>query len=74
VVPLRPPAEAAVGELVAFPNVPSAPAEPGNKASKSFTKIADGFFVDENNVATYQKLPFMTSNGAVRCELKGKIS
>jgi hypothetical protein len=49
-------------------------AEPGNRASKAYSKIADEFFVNDNGVATFKGTPFMTPQGAVTSSLKGKIS
>ncbi|RYH23438.1 hypothetical protein EON65_17795 [archaeon] len=73
-MPLYPPESAAVGELITFEGHPAAPAEPGNRASKAYTKIADDFFVDDNGVATYKGIAFMTTSGAIHSPLKGKIS
>lgn len=74
VEPLTPASETTIGELITFEGHPSAPAEPGNKASKAFSKIADDFFVDDNMTATFKGIPFMTSQGIIRSNLKGKIS
>lgn len=63
-----------MGELVTFAGHPAAPAEAGNRASKAYSKIADEFFVDDNGVATYKGVPFMTTGGAIYSSLKGKIS
>jgi len=52
----------------------STPVEPGNKASKVFSKIADSFFVSDSSTATYNGTPFMTSAGPVLASIKGKIS
>jgi aminoacyl tRNA synthase complex-interacting multifunctional protein 1 len=71
---LFPPEETAVGELITFEGHPAAPVEPGNKASKAYSKIADDFFVDDVNLATYKGVPFMTSVGPIKSSLKGKIS
>jgi hypothetical protein len=50
------------------------PAEAGNRATKAFGKICENFCVNEDGVATYKGLPFMTSAGVVRSELRGPIS
>mmetsp|Transcript_29375 Transcript_29375/g.41897 ORF Transcript_29375/g.41897 Transcript_29375/m.41897 type:complete len:232 (-) Transcript_29375:116-811(-) len=62
------------GELVSFEGCAIKYVEPGNKASKAFSKIADEFYADENLVATFQGTPFMTSKGPITSTLKGKIS
>jgi methionine--tRNA ligase beta chain len=74
VSPLSPPEECPVGELVQFEGHRIAPAEAGNKATKAFSKIAEEFFVNENSLATFKNIPFMTSIGPISSELKGKIS
>jgi methionine--tRNA ligase beta chain len=74
VVPLSPPDNVPIGELITFEGHSSAPAEAGNRASKAFSKVADDFFVDENLVATYKGIPFNTSQGIIKTTLKGKIS
>lgn len=72
--PLSPPADAAIGELISFAENIIKPVEPGNKATKSFGKIADDFYVDDSGVATFRGVPFMTTKGPVTSTLKGKIS
>lgn len=74
VVPLDPPAGAKVGELVMFEGHASEPAEAGNRASKAYSKIADEFIVNDQGLATFQGVPFMTSDGPMTSTLKGKIS
>ena len=71
---MSPPEESGVGELIAFSNHVIAPVEPGNKASKSYAKISDQFFVNPEGIATFQNIPFMTTKGPVTSTLKGKIS
>lgn len=71
---MSPPEGVAIGELITFDGVPSAPAEAGNRASKAFSKVADDFFVDDNMIATYKGSPFKTSQGVIKSNLKGKIS
>lgn len=74
VEPLNPPATATVGELISFEGNIIKPVEAGNKASKSFAKIADDFYVNGAGVATFRGIPFMTTQGPVTASLKGKIS
>lgn len=73
-VPLRPPEGASIGQLISFRGHKPEPVEAGNRATKAFTKIADDFFVDDNGLATFQGVPFMTPQGPVTAALKGKIS
>lgn len=72
--PILPPEDTPIGELIAFSGHTNQPAEPGNRATKAFSKIADEFFVNDANVATFQNTPFMTSKGPITASLKGKIS
>ena len=74
VEPLSPPVTAAIGELISFEGNLIKPVEAGNKATKSFSKIADDFFVNDEGVATFRGIPFKTTQGAVTATLKGKIS
>ncbi len=74
VVPLSPKTDTPIGELITFEGHISAPVEPGNRASKAFSKIMENFFVNDANVASYQNIPFMTSRGPIESSLKGKIS
>lgn len=74
VVPLDPPPAAAIGELISFEGNMIKPVEAGNKATKSFSKIADDFYVNDDGVATFRGIPFITTQGAVTSTLKGKIS
>lgn len=74
VVPITPPPQVPVGQLVTFEGHPSAYVEPGNKATKAFSKIAEELYVDEHGVATFKGNPFMTPQGPVTSTLKGKIS
>lgn len=74
VVPIAPHPETPVGELITFEGHPSAFVEPGNKASKAFSKVADELFVDDRGVATFKSIPFMTTLGPITSSLKGKIS
>eukprot|EP01035_Chromulina_nebulosa_P018622 gene18622-24355_t len=72
--PLIPPADAPIGQLITFEGHLSEPVEPGNRATKAFTKIADGFYVNEQGVATFNGIPFSTPSGPVTSALIGKIS
>ena len=72
--PLCPPENCPVGELITFDGYKINPAEPGNKATKAYTKIAEEFFVNENSLASYKNIPFMTSAGPIIASMKGKIS
>lgn len=72
--PLTPPAGAAIGELIGFEGYTMQPAEAGNRATKAFSKIAGDFYVNDDGVATYKGVPFMTSAGVIRSELRGPIS
>jgi aminoacyl tRNA synthase complex-interacting multifunctional protein 1 len=74
VEPLIPPADSPVGELVQFAGNSIKPAEPGNKPAKAFGNIITKFVVNDQGVATFDNIPFMTSAGAVTCNLKGQIS
>jgi aminoacyl tRNA synthase complex-interacting multifunctional protein 1 len=71
---LCPPEGSPAGQLITFSGHKSDPAEPGNRASKAYGKVADDFFVNDDGVATYKGTPFMTPLGAVKSNLKGKIS
>ena len=72
--PLSPPEGCPPGQLITFKGHKSDPAEAGNRASKAYGKVADEFFVNDDGVATFQGIPFMTPLGAVKSNLKGKIS
>ena len=71
---MSPPSEAPLGQLITFKGHKSEPAEAGNRATKAFDKVADDFFVDDNGLATYKGIPFMTPSGPCTASLKGKIS
>ena len=66
VVPLRPPAGAAVGEAVTFDGVEFRPDDPGNRASKALKKIGKFFKTDADGVATHEGKAFTTTAGPVR--------
>lgn len=72
--PLCPPEGAQIGELVTFPGHKSDPVEPGNRATKAFGKICEEFKVNEEGVATYRGVPFMTSAGRIMSPVRGPIS
>jgi len=74
VEPIRPPVGAVPGQLISFSGHKSEIAEPGNRATKAFTKVADDLFVDDGGLATYKGVPFMTPSGPCTSSLKGKIS
>lgn len=74
VEPLIPPEGSPAGQLITFKGHKPDPAEAGNRASKAYSKVADEFFVNENGEATFKGIPFMTPLGAVKSNLKGKIS
>jgi methionine--tRNA ligase beta chain len=72
--PLTPPVNAKVGELIKFAGHISEPVEPGNRATKAYSKVADGFFTNAEGVATYESIPFMTPEGPCTSILVGPIS
>ena len=74
VQPLIPSDSTQLGELITFDGFESAPIEPGNRASKAYSKIADDFFVNDDGIATFSGIPFSTTQGPIKCSLKGKIS
>ncbi len=74
VTPLIPPSDSPPGQLISFAGYSSAFIEPGNKATKAFSKVVNDLFVNEEGFATYKNVPFMTPQGAVVSSLKGKIS
>lgn len=75
VEPLMPPPGSSVGSLMTFAGHKSEPAEPGNRASKAYDKVADGFYVDDKGQATYMGIPMMAPLGScTSSHLKGKIS
>lgn len=75
VVPLSPPSGTTVGELISFDGYSTdCYAEPGNKASKVFSKIAEHLSVNDDMLATFKDIPFMTSQGPIVSSLKGSIS
>ena len=74
VSPISPPEGCEPGESITFAGHTLAPVDAGNRATKAFEKCAEHLFVDENGLATYSGIPFMTSKGPVTSSLKGKIS
>lgn len=74
VEPISPAAGSPLGSLITFPGWKSEPAEAGNRATKAYDKVADGFFVDDNGIATFQGVPMTSPVGPCTSILKGKIS
>ncbi|XP_010508823.1 PREDICTED: tRNA-aminoacylation cofactor arc1-like isoform X1 [Camelina sativa] len=63
VEPLLPPAGAKPGERVSFAGIEGKPEDVLNPKKKQLEKITPGLYTDENGVATYKGIPFMTSAG-----------
>ncbi|CAH9139678.1 unnamed protein product [Cuscuta epithymum] len=63
VEPLIAPEGAKVGEFVSFSGHDGKPEDVLNPKKKQFDKIAVNLFTDENGVATFKGIPFMTSAG-----------
>ncbi|CAL9236362.1 unnamed protein product [Arabidopsis halleri] len=63
VEPLLPPAGAKPGERVSFSGIEGKPEDVLNPKKKQLEKITPGLYTDENGVATYKGIPFMTSAG-----------
>lgn len=61
--PLAAPDGAAVGELVTFAGHRAAPAEPGNRATKAFDRVAPELKTDADGIAMFQDTPFQTTAG-----------
>mmetsp|Transcript_38962 Transcript_38962/g.51383 ORF Transcript_38962/g.51383 Transcript_38962/m.51383 type:complete len:242 (+) Transcript_38962:88-813(+) len=74
VSPLAPPEGTPVGELITFEGHLAQPIDAGNRATKAFGKIADDLYVNDDMIATYKGIPFMTKNGPCTSTLKGSIS
>jgi methionine--tRNA ligase beta chain len=74
VVPIDPPSGAELGALITFDGVAAKPADPGNRASKAYSKIAEQFKVNDDGVCCFKDMPFMTPQGPVTSTLKGSIS
>ncbi|XP_031093336.1 aminoacyl tRNA synthase complex-interacting multifunctional protein 1 isoform X2 [Ipomoea triloba] len=63
VEPLIAPEGAKVGECVSFSGHDGKPEDVLNPKKKQFDKIAVNLFTDDNGVATFKGIPFMTSGG-----------
>lgn len=63
VEPLLPPAGAKPGERVSFSGIEGKPEDVLNPKKKQLEKITPGLYTDENGVATYKGIQFMTSAG-----------
>ncbi|XP_019200340.1 PREDICTED: probable methionine--tRNA ligase [Ipomoea nil] len=63
VEPLIAPEGAKVGECVSFSGHDGKPEDVLNPKKKQFDKIAVNLFTDDNGVATFKGIPFMTSAG-----------
>ncbi|KAF3783934.1 putative methionine--tRNA ligase [Nymphaea thermarum] len=63
VEPLVPPEGAKIGERVTFAGFDGKPEDVLNPKKKQFEKISTDLYTDENGVATYRGVPFMTSAG-----------
>lgn len=72
--PLSPPPDAKVGELITFAGHASDPAEPGNRATKAYSKVAAGFATNADGIATFESVPFMTKAGPCTSTIVGPIS
>ncbi|XP_074274461.1 uncharacterized protein LOC141598637 isoform X3 [Silene latifolia] len=74
VEPLLPPEAAQVGERVCFSGHEGKPEDVLNPKKKQLEKITPHLFTDENGVATYKGIPFMTSGGPCTSSIrKGSI-
>ncbi|CAK9135900.1 unnamed protein product [Ilex paraguariensis] len=63
VVPLTPPEGATIGEHVSFSGHEGKPEDVLNPKKKQFDKIAPHLFTNDEGVATFKGIPFMTSAG-----------
>ncbi|XP_004502824.1 tRNA-aminoacylation cofactor arc1 isoform X1 [Cicer arietinum] len=63
VEPLLPPEGAKIGEHVSFAGIDGKPEEVLNPKKKQLEKITPHLFTDDNGVATFKGIPFMTSGG-----------
>ncbi|KAK9741859.1 hypothetical protein RND81_03G134400 [Saponaria officinalis] len=74
VEPLLPPEAAQIGERVSFSGHEGKPEDVLNPKKKQLDKITPHLFTDENGVATYKGIPFMTSAGPCTSSIrKGTI-
>jgi methionine--tRNA ligase beta chain len=72
--PLTPAEGAKPGELIRFAGHKSEPVEAGNRATKAYGKVAEGFFTNTDGIATYQGIPFLTPEGPCKSIHVGPIS
>ncbi|KAE9604102.1 hypothetical protein Lal_00002248 [Lupinus albus] len=63
VEPLLPPEGAKIGEHISFSGIDGKPEDVLNPKKKQLEKITPHLFTDENGVATFKGIPFMTSGG-----------
>jgi aminoacyl tRNA synthase complex-interacting multifunctional protein 1 len=63
VEPLLPPEGAKIGERVSFAGIDGKPEDVLNPKKKQLEKITPNLFTDDNGVATFKGIPFMTSGG-----------
>lgn len=63
VEPLLPPEGAKIGEHVSFAGIDGKPEDVLNPKKKQLEKITPHLFTDDNGVATFKGIPFMTSGG-----------
>lgn len=63
VEPLLPPEGAKIGERVSFAGIDGKPEDVLNPKKKQLDKITPHLFTDDNGVATFKGIPFMTSGG-----------
>ncbi|CAK8567767.1 unnamed protein product [Lathyrus sativus] len=63
VEPLLPPEGAKIGERVSFAGIDGKPEDVLNPKKKQLEKITPHLFTDDNGVATFKGIPFMTSGG-----------
>ncbi|KAK4579735.1 hypothetical protein RGQ29_029410 [Quercus rubra] len=63
VEPLLPPEGAKIGERISFSGIDGKPEDVLNPKKKQLEKITPHLFTDDNGVATFKGIPFMTSGG-----------
>ncbi|KEH35532.1 putative methionine--tRNA ligase [Medicago truncatula] len=63
VEPLLPPEGAKIGERVSFAGIDGKPEDVLNPKKKQLEKITPHLFTDDNGMATFKGIPFMTSGG-----------
>ncbi|TKY73950.1 Methionine--tRNA ligase [Spatholobus suberectus] len=63
VEPLLPPEGAKIGERVSFSGIDGKPEDVLNPKKKQLEKITPHLFTEDNGVATFKGIPFMTSGG-----------